>query len=97
MCQPDVKCPSVDARLVLTLLDIRTMLGELTYFDAALAFLAFILLKIIANRYKQRRRYPPGPKGLPFIGNVLQMPKAHEWLAFAGWGEQYGIGDCCLF
>ncbi|KAF7360790.1 Cytochrome P450 [Mycena venus] len=33
---------------------------------------------------------PPGPKGLPLIGNVLDMPKSHAWKTFAQWGDIYG-------
>lgn len=33
---------------------------------------------------------PPGPKGLPIIGNVLDMPSEKDWLTFAHWGDIYG-------
>ncbi|KXN86289.1 O-methylsterigmatocystin oxidoreductase [Leucoagaricus sp. SymC.cos] len=36
---------------------------------------------------------PPGPTGLPLIGNILDMPSTREWLTFARWGEKYG--DIC--
>lgn len=34
--------------------------------------------------------FPPGPKPLPIIGNVLDLPKSHEWLQVAEWGKIYG-------
>ncbi|KAK0436566.1 cytochrome P450 [Armillaria borealis] len=34
--------------------------------------------------------FPPGPKGLSFIGNVLDVPSKKEWLTFARWGKKYG-------
>ena len=40
---------------------------------------------------------PPGPKGLPFVGNILDMPSEKEWLTFAKWGEIYGgfyVANC---
>jgi hypothetical protein len=33
---------------------------------------------------------PPGPKGLPWVGNIFDMPSEKEWLTFAKWGETYG-------
>ncbi|KAK0222553.1 cytochrome P450 [Armillaria nabsnona] len=34
--------------------------------------------------------FPPGPRGLPLLGNLLDMPSQKEWLTFAKWGEKYG-------
>lgn len=34
--------------------------------------------------------YPPGPKGLPIIGNILDMPGRNEWETARQWGTQYG-------
>ncbi|KIJ44585.1 hypothetical protein M422DRAFT_168011, partial [Sphaerobolus stellatus SS14] len=33
---------------------------------------------------------PPGPKPKPIIGNLLDLPKDHEWLTHAKWAKQYG-------
>ncbi|KIK55628.1 hypothetical protein GYMLUDRAFT_47600 [Collybiopsis luxurians FD-317 M1] len=38
---------------------------------------------------------PPGPKGLPIIGNVHQMPSEKEWITFSEWGRLYG-GICSV-
>ena len=38
---------------------------------------------------RQRGRLPPGPKKLPFIGNLLSMPTKVEWETFAKWGKEY--------
>lgn len=32
----------------------------------------------------------PGPRGLPFIGNLHQLPKHRPWLKMAEWTRQYG-------
>lgn len=50
------------------------------------------------SRIKHRRRnvlglpFPPGPKGLPIIGNVFDMPQGprKEWLVVTDIGKKYG-------
>ncbi|TFK48071.1 cytochrome P450 [Heliocybe sulcata] len=33
---------------------------------------------------------PPGPKGLPIIGNFFDLPSGPQWLIFDKWLKQYG-------
>ncbi|EPT00023.1 hypothetical protein FOMPIDRAFT_11040, partial [Fomitopsis schrenkii] len=33
---------------------------------------------------------PPGPKGLPFVGNALQIPSEHPQHVFHAWAKTYG-------
>jgi len=35
-------------------------------------------------------RLPPGPKSLPLIGNLLDVPKKDHWLRYLEWSRQYG-------
>jgi hypothetical protein len=33
---------------------------------------------------------PPGPKPLPVLGNLLDIPREKEWLKYREWNERYG-------
>lgn len=46
---------------------------------------------IVKQLLKQRHLpLPPGPRGYPFIGNMLDMPKVKESEVFTHWRERYG-------
>ena len=40
-------------------------------------------------RYHATNRLPPGPKGIPFFGNLFQLSTT-PWEEFEIWREQYG-------
>ena len=61
-----------------------------TLLDAAAILVAVILLNRFFNTKKRQGPLPPGPKGLPVIGNLLDMPASHEWRTFAQWGQRWG-------
>ncbi|KAG7085838.1 hypothetical protein E1B28_003375 [Marasmius oreades] len=60
-----------------------------------LFFILSFTLALLLMFFTSRNRLPPGPKGLPLIGNVLDMPNGQEWKTFAEWGRQYG-GICSV-
>ncbi|KAJ7283455.1 cytochrome P450 [Mycena rebaudengoi] len=62
----------------------------------ALDIFAVACLVVLVKRLlspQQIRSLPPGPKGLPLIGNVLDMPSEREWETFSKWSDTFG--DLC--
>ncbi|KAJ7655820.1 cytochrome P450 [Mycena polygramma] len=61
----------------------------LTWVDLLVALCALALLyKLVARRSTPPP--PPGPKRLPLLGNILDMPSEKEWVKFSTWGDIYG-------
>jgi hypothetical protein len=56
---------------------------------AVLLFLAAIRA-IRDNRRRRGLPYPPGPRPLPVIGNMLDIPKQFSWLAYSKFSKSYG-------
>jgi hypothetical protein len=51
------------------------------------------LAAFLAIRGRQRRRglpYPPGPRPLPLIGNLLDIPKEFSWLSYTHLSKKHG-------
>lgn len=57
--------------------------------DVLLAVVGVYLVKNIISR-PSTAPYPPGPKGLPLVGNALDMPTSQEWKTYAQWGNRWG-------
>ncbi len=67
------------------------MFNSIRTLDISIAFVGFILAWHLFRRTRRSTaRFPPGPRGLPLIGNLLDMPSEKEWLTFAKWGRKYG-------
>ncbi|THV00167.1 cytochrome P450 [Dendrothele bispora CBS 962.96] len=50
-------------------------------------------LYLIFRLIQRRRKFfplPPGPRGYPLIGNLLDIPSSYEWLAWTKMGEKWG-------
>ncbi|KAI0691793.1 CyP450 monooxygenase [Cerioporus squamosus] len=61
---------------------------------ALVAFATLIILyarsRVSWNSRARGRSLPPGPRGLPFLGNVLDLRKGRPWLTFNKLREKYG-------
>ncbi|KAI0064830.1 cytochrome P450 [Artomyces pyxidatus] len=57
-----------------------------------LAIAAFILFLALFARRRKRQNlpYPPGPRPLPVVGNLFDVPKESSWLAYTEWAKTYG-------
>ena len=67
----------------------------LTYIVAAVLITGWLLLHLQSHRRaaKDRRlQYPslPGPKLVPFIGRIHDLPIQYMWLKFKEWSDKYG-------
>lgn len=67
------------------------MLNNVTWLDLCLAGVGLYLVNKMMLAKKQPAPFPPGPRGLPLIGNIADIPSIKPWLTFAEWGRKYGI------
>ncbi|KAK3985246.1 putative cytochrome P450 E-class, group I [Cladorrhinum sp. PSN332] len=58
--------------------------------------IAVSLALVALNRYIGRKRLPPGvkplpgPRGIPFIGRVHDVPEEASWVKFYEWSKEFG-------
>ncbi|KAK0501150.1 cytochrome P450 [Armillaria luteobubalina] len=66
------------------------MFNSLVPLDIAIALAGLVFVWRFCHISSRNTPFPPGPRGIPFLGNLLDMPSEKEWLTFAKWGEKYG-------
>ncbi|EGN99056.1 hypothetical protein SERLA73DRAFT_168607 [Serpula lacrymans var. lacrymans S7.3] len=57
--------------------------------DWCLAALAVFLIKQLFS-LKPSKPLPPGPRPLPIVGNIFNVPIDKSWFAFSDWQKKYG-------
>ena len=72
-----------------TFAPIGYMVVDHPYPSLAIVILGCATLVRLAQR-RSRPRLPPGPRGYPILGNLLDLPPNHVWEKFGAWGKQYG-------
>jgi hypothetical protein len=49
-----------------------------------------LLLWLLYSYLKPKPNFPPGPKGLPIIGSLLDINSEKPWITYQKWARQYG-------
>ena len=49
-----------------------------------------LLLGYLVRKYQRSAKFPPGPRRLPIIGNLLEAPDSAPWVSFTKWVKEYG-------
>ncbi|KAI0406423.1 cytochrome P450 [Xylaria palmicola] len=59
---------------------------------AARAWALYMAYVVVSWAWNSRRPrdYPPGPKTLPWLGNILDMPATKQYIKYSELGDEYG-------
>lgn len=70
--------------------NIVTFFLSLTSADRAVLALGSAWIFYLFSRTRGRMASPFGPRPLPFVGNMFQIPQKNEWPTFEAWAMKYG-------
>ena len=62
----------------------------------AVVVLILALIPLCRIFKRDRLSLPPGPKGWPLIGNLLDIPQSNFVKTYAEWARKYGAWFCIL-
>ena len=57
---------------------------------ALLGCFIFLVYRAWRTRLPRGVSFPPGPKGLPFLGLIRTIPHDWAWLIYTDWAKKYG-------
>jgi hypothetical protein len=57
----------------------------------ALALSSAAIVPLVWSYTSQQQKYHPGPRPLPVIGNLFQIPRETPWKTYQEWSKIYGL------
>jgi hypothetical protein len=48
---------------------------------------------LYSRRNRSELPLPPGPRKLPLVGNVFDIPPTHPWETYMAWSKEYSESD----
>ncbi|KAI0810997.1 cytochrome P450 [Irpex lacteus] len=66
----------------------KTVVGD-TRVEYVTVLLLFVTAYLLLGIYRRRHK-APGPRRLPILGNLLQMPTDLQFVQFSQWAQKYG-------
>ena len=93
-CQSDINIhkesplhPTMD--LLASMFTALRPLSSLSINQSLLALVTAYLFTKVLLSINAKGPLPPGPRGLPVLGNIFQIPK-FQWLKYTEWQEVFG-------
>ena len=70
----------------------KVLLASLPVYWSGATLVVFVLLIrfLLFSAVWSKGKLPPGPRGLPLLGNIFQLPQ-FQWLRFTEWKDQFGM------
>lgn len=71
-------------------------MSEATWATACALTLGWVAALYLGQRYQRNAKYqpslplPPGPSGLPWVGNVIGINTSAPWVTYSNWSKTYG-------